>query len=527
MTTTDVPEASQQTRSTGGDDAADATYDVIVLGGGPVGENVADRAGRTGLSVALVEAELVGGECTYWACMPSKTLLRPGAVRAEAAGVPGVATPGSLDVAAVLAWRDSMVSDWDDEGQVGWVEGAGISLVRGLGRLVGERQVEVVAEDPDADVDDLPRSRVLTARYAVVAATGSVPVLPDVPGLAEVSPWTSREATAVEDVPESLAIIGGGVVACEMAFALTDLGARVTVLSRGGLLGRTEPFAGEAVAASLRAAGVDVRLGVGASAVEPRPDGGARLVLAATGSAASPDEGPDLTPVDVARVLVATGRAPRTQDLGVDVLGLRPGRALEVDDSMLVQGVDGGWLYAAGDVTGRVATTHQGKYQGRVAGDVIAARFGDAGTTDAPTSGEPAPAAGEAPAPWTRYAATADHVASPQVVFTRPEVAAVGHTESSARDAGLDVRVVRYDLANVAGSSVRATDYAGAAQIVVDTARDVIVGATFVGPDAAEMLHAATIAVVGEVPLARLWHAVPSYPTVSEVWLRLLEEQGL
>lgn len=519
--TTDIPTTATPTTGTAPTD----TYDVIVIGGGPVGENVADRAGRTGLSVALVEAELVGGECSYWACIPSKTLLRPGAVRAEAAGVPGVAAPGDLDVAAVLAWRDSMVSDWDDEGQVGWVEGAGISLVRGLGRVVGERQVEVVAEDPDADLDDLPPSRLLTARYAVVAATGSVPVLPDVPGLAEVSPWTSREVTAVEDVPGSVAIVGGGVVACEMAFALTDLGARVTVLSRGGLLGRTEPFAGDAVAASLRAAGVDVRLGVGASAVEPLPDGGTRLVLEATGPQGG--EGPDLTPVEAARVLVATGRAPRTQDLGVDVLGLRPGRALEVDDSMLVQGVEGGWLYAAGDVTGRVATTHQGKYQGRVAGDVIAARFGDAGTADAPTSEDAPPVAGDAPAPWSRYAATADHVASPQVVFTRPEVAAVGHTESSARDAGLDVRVVRYDLANVAGASVRATDYAGTAQIVVDTSRDVIVGATFVGPDAAEMLHAATIAVVGEVPLGRLWHAVPSYPTVSEVWLRFLEEYGL
>ncbi|WP_435735475.1 NAD(P)/FAD-dependent oxidoreductase [Cellulosimicrobium sp. PMB13] len=520
--TTDIPTTATSNPGT----APTETYDVIVIGGGPVGENVADRAGRTGLSVALVEAELLGGECSYWACMPSKTLLRPGAVRAEAAGVPGTAAPGDLDVAAVLAWRDSMVSDWDDAGQVAWVEGAGITLVRGLGRVVGERQVEVVAEDPDADVDDLPRSRVLTARYAVVAATGSVPVLPDVPGLAEVSPWTSREVTAVDEVPESLAIIGGGVVACEMAFALTDLGARVTVLSRGALLGRTEPFAGEAVAASLRAAGVDVRLGVGASSVEPLPDGGARLRIEATGSTGAADAA-DLTPVEVARVLVATGRAPRTQDLGVDVLGLRPGRALEVDDSMLVPGVEGGWLYAAGDVTGRVATTHQGKYQGRVAGDVIAARFGDAATEGAPTAGDPAPAAGDAPAPWSRYSATADHVASPQVVFTRPEVAAVGHTESSARDAGLDVRVVRYDLANVAGASVRSSDYAGTAQLVVDTAREVVVGATFVGPDAAEMLHAATIAVVGEVPLRRLWHAVPSYPTVSEVWLRFLEEYGL
>ena len=169
----------------------DETYDVIVIGGGPVGENAADRASRTGLSVALVEAELVGGECSYWACMPSKTLLRPGAVRAEARGVPGVTVGDDLDVAAVLARRDQMVSDWDDSGQVSWVEGAGLTLVRGLGRIVGPRLVEVVAEEPDADPDDLPRTRRLAARHAVIVATGSVPVLPDVHGFASASPWTS------------------------------------------------------------------------------------------------------------------------------------------------------------------------------------------------------------------------------------------------------------------------------------------------------------------------------------------------
>jgi dihydrolipoamide dehydrogenase len=217
-------------------------------------------------------------------------------------------------------------------------------------------------------------------------------------------------------------------------------------------------------------------------------------------------------------VLVATGRRPRTTDLGLEVLGLEPGAALAVDDALQVPGVDGGWLFAVGDVTGRTATTHQGKYDARVAGDVVAARY----------SGDDAAAGSETGArPWTRYRASADAGAVPQVVFTRPEVAWVGRTEREARDAGIDVRTVQYAIGSVAGASVAADGYAGTAQLVLDDARGVIVGATFTGPDAAELLHAATVAVVGEVPLDRLWHAVPAYPTVSEVWLRLLETAGL
>jgi dihydrolipoamide dehydrogenase len=220
-------------------------------------------------------------------------------------------------------------------------------------------------------------------------------------------------------------------------------------------------------------------------------------------------------------VLVATGRRSRTADLGLEALGLEPGSRLEVDDSMRVTAVDGGWLYAAGDVTGRVATTHQGKYDARVAGDVVAARFSPDGA-DAGWGGSVDDAA-----PWSRYRATADHEAVPQVVFTRPEIAAVGLTEKAAREAGYPVRVVRYDIGSVAGAALAADDYQGTAAMVVDTERDVVLGATFVGPEVAEMLHSATIAVVGQVPLGRLWHAVPAYPTVSEVWLRLLEGYGL
>jgi pyruvate/2-oxoglutarate dehydrogenase complex dihydrolipoamide dehydrogenase (E3) component len=495
----------------------DETYDVIVIGGGPVGENAADRASRTGLSVAVVEAELVGGECSYWACIPSKTLLRPGAALAAARAVPGVTASPALDPAPILARRDEIVGDWDDSGQVQWLDGVGIALVRGLGRLVGPRLVEVSPEDPDADVDDLPATRLLAARHAVIVATGSVPVLPDTPGLAEIDPWSSREATSVQDVPTSLVVLGGGVVGVEMATAFADLGAQVTLLSRGRLLGRTEPFASEAVAAGLGAIGVDVRLGVSVTKATPLPDGGARLAYDGPHGKGS---------VAGARVLVATGRVPRTADLGVEAVGLEPGTALAVDDQLQVEGVEGGWLFACGDVTGRAATTHQGKYEGRVVGDVVAARFGRPrarGASEADAAG----AGGEAPAPWSRYAATADHGAKTQVVFSRPEVASVGLTEAEAKKAGLPVRAVSCPLGAVSGAVLMAPDYEGRAQIVVDTDRRVIVGATFVGPDAAEMLHAATIAVVGQVPLERLWHAVPAYPTVSEIWLRLLETYGL
>lgn len=481
------------------------TVDVVVLGAGAVGENVADRAGRTGLSVAIVEEHLVGGECSYWACMPSKALLRPGSVLAQARAVAGAAgaVTGGVDVAATLASRDAIVHGWDDGSQVAWLDSVGIRLVRGRGRLAGPRRVAVTSDDGATPV-------VLEARHAVVVATGSTPVLPDVPGLADVEPWTSREATAVHDVPGSIAIVGGGVVATEMATAFADLGARVTLLVRGErVLPAFEAFAGEAVAAALGALGVDVRLGARLARASRTDDGGARLELADGGA------------VDVDRVLLATGRRPRTADLGLETIGLEPGAALAVDDAGCVTAVADGWLWAAGDVTGRTNTTHQGKYDARVAGDAVAARFGAGG-------GRPVDA--DADDGWSSTRAMADHAAVPQVVFTRPEVAAVGLTERAARDAGLDVRVVDVPLSSVGGTTVFGTgphDDGGAARIVVDEARRVIVGATFVGPEVAEMLHAATIAVVGQVPLPRLWHAVPAYPTRSEIWLRLLEAYGL
>jgi dihydrolipoamide dehydrogenase len=481
------------------------TYDVVVIGAGAVGENVADRAGRLGLSVAVVEHELVGGECSYWACMPSKALLRPGSVLAAARAVPGAAelVNGTLDPAAVLARRDEFTSHWDDHGQVEWLDSVGIALLRGTARFTGPR--ELVLETDEGDV------RVI-ARHAVVVATGSEPVIPGIPGLAEARPWTSREATAVKEVPARLTILGGGVVGVEMAVAYRDLGAEVTLLVRGDrVLPAAEPFAAQEVAAGLRDLGVDLRFGTSATRVA-RDEQGVHLTV----------EGPQgAAEVHADEVLVATGRRPRTVDLGLETIGLEPGGPLEVDDALQVTAVPDGWLFATGDVTGRTATTHQGKYDARVAGDVVAARFStpDDGSSPADTEREATP--------WSRYRASADEVAVPQVVFTRPEVAWVGRTEQQARDAGLDVRVVQYAIGSVAGASVAADGYSGTAQIVLDQDRGVIVGATFTGPDAAELLQAATIAIVGEVPLDRLWHAVPAYPTVSEVWLRLLETAGL
>ena len=473
--------------------AVDAqAYDVIVIGAGPVGENVADYAHRGGLSVVVVESELVGGECSYWACIPSKALLRPVQALAAARRLAGAeqAVTGPPDAAAVLARRDSFVHDYDDGSQVGWLEGAGITLVRGVGRLAGERQVVVSTHDGDVRLE---------ARQAVVVCTGSSAALPPLPGLAEADPWTSREVTAMKQVPRRLAVIGGGVVSLEMAAAAAGLGAeQVTVLVRGDrVLEQVEPFAGELVVEGLRDAGVDVRFRTAAARVERTADGTVRLLL---------DDGSTL---EADELLVATGRRPRTEHLGLETVGLEPGSHLRTDAGLAVDGVDGGWLFAAGDVTGHVLLTHSGKYQARLLGDRLAAQ-----------------ARGQAPDldRWGAHAPTADDVAVPQVVFTDPEVAAVGLTERQAGERGLRTRLVTYDLGRVAGAALAADGYRGRAALLVDLDRDVVVGATFVGPDVAELLHSATIAIVGEVPLVRLWHAVPAFPTISEVWLRLLEE---
>lgn len=474
---------------------AKMSYDIIVIGSGQAGITFAQRTVAAGLKTVIVENDLVGGDCHYWACVPSKALLRSGHALRAAQHVSGLseAISHGIDTKQVLEHRNKLVDNWIDDEYSRGLKAGGIEILRGRGEITGVRSLQIVSNDGN--------SQVITANYAVVVATGSGTTIPDIKGIQDVKHWDSRGGTSAQQAPNSLLIIGGGAVGCEMATAWSTFGSKVTLATRKKLLENMEPFAGEMLKDALTGLGVDVRLGI--TPVSAAMSNDSVIVHFDDGSVISAQE-----------LLFATGRTPNTS-VGLESINLTPNGFLHVDDTLLIKhetNVVEPWIYAIGDVNGRAVLQHQGRYQARVAADAIIARAKGLKLDTRP---------------WSHHVATADKQSVAQVIFTDPEVASVGLTESAARKKGYEVKTVEYELGKLPGAILRANGYKGRAKAVVDEQRKVLLGMTIVGPDVADLLQSATIAIVGEVPLERLWHAVPSFPTVSEVWLHLLEAYGM
>lgn len=469
-------------------------FDVIVVGGGVGGVAAVRKLASGGLSVALVEDRLFGGECHYWGCNPSKTLLRPIEVFNLAKAVPGVReaiSKSELDVAAVFAKRDTIIEHLSDQDRTASLRQAGVAVFHGFGQLSGQRTVRVAYALGDTT------EAVLTARHAVVLATGTRPNMPEIPGLPQARPWTNRDLTTMTEVPPRALVVGGGPVGVEFATILNGLGSAVALLVRGNtLLPNCEPEARELVAQSLRSKGVTIHFETELSTVA-RPVAGGPVTATFHRQTVEVDE-----------IVLAAGRRTNTDNIGLETLGLPGGGFVSVNDHLQAVGVAGGWLYALGDTTGRARLSHISTYHGRVVADIIAAR-----------------AAGRELSEDELIARDAGSLA--QVIFTEPQVAWAGRTESQARAEGF---VVRTRTARYPGTlsflSLFRDGFQGWAKLVINAETNRLLGATFVGPEFSELIQAATLAIVAKVPVSLLRHAVAPHPTVNQVWDLLVAQES-
>jgi dihydrolipoamide dehydrogenase len=457
-------------------------FDVVVIGAGPAGETVASRAAAGGLSTALVERELVGGECAYWACMPSKTLLRAAEIRPEAARVAGTSRPDQA-WADVAAYRDYMVRNLDDSGEVETYEKDGVRVFRGTGSIAGPGCVRVVGSEHSEDSQHSNDSDAEFEAERIVIATGSAPVIPPIDGLEQADYWTNRDVTGMKEVPKSACVLGGGPVGIELAQLLRRFGAEVHVVEVAErLLSREDERVSELLLEALREDGIEVHLGAEATAV--------------TGAGAVQLE--DREEIASERIVVATSRRPRVEGLGLDAIGVRAGEhGIDIDERCRVDGAEG--VYAIGDVTGVMPFSHVAMYQGRV---VVADLLGQD--------------------------ASASYRAVPRTVFCDPEVAAVGLTEAEAREQDLDLAVTTLELADsIARPWTYECDPRGELSVIADRRRRVLVGAWAVGPLAGEWIHYAALAIKAAIPLEILSDTVAQFPTYTEIYEKAIAKLEL